>query len=153
MSGYEILDLKRRRNAINQYDGMDSDRDRLNDGMEVQASLHDYENRPLHKPIKRFGPSTPGTAQVHSGGIQWDWDDSIISLKVKPRKSPGKPYHMPTPKTMKLSVNMGNGGHDQSKYKMNASVAPHLHTLDDSKIPKLGHLDFGKTAKKRKVRI
>jgi hypothetical protein len=121
--------MGRRKRAIEQYEGMDVDRDHLNDAREIEVGLHSERNQPLH------GPLTPGKARVSRGAIRFAWNTEIVDPNVyKPKGTVGGKYTMNTPKKMKLTVEMGNGSHDQSKFKMNSSCKPHLHMLDDSKI-------------------
>ena len=148
MTEFSILSLKKRSDAINRYDGKDADFDKINDGMEIQEGLHDTQNKPLH----RLGPSTPGSAKVTRNGVEFDFDNSIIDLRVRKGGKSGGKYTMPTPKKMKLSVNMG-GNHDQSGFRIDSNLSPHKHTLNDSKIQKIGHLNFSKITKKRKVTL
>lgn len=135
----------KKRKAMDKYEGKDADFDYLNDSREIEAGTHSFDNKPLHR---INGPHSPGNAKVTRNGIEFDYDHGISDLHVRPRKStlsPDKPYHLPTPKKMKLTVDMG-GNHDQSKFKINMNVSPHLHKLDDSKI-KVTVLNFAKIGK------
>lgn len=135
----DFFDIPRKKKDQFSYEAIDenrqdTDHDSLNDNMEQSVGLHDKQNRPLH----RLGPNTPGPAKVRRNGIDFPYDDSIISLSVKPRDRTCGKYSMPTPKKMKLSINMG-GNHDQSGFKINmGTTSPHKHTLNDSKIKTIG---------------
>jgi hypothetical protein len=131
--------MGRKRRAVQRYSGRDDDKDFLDDGREIDAGGHSFKNKPYHR---LNGPSTPGP--MHSGprGAVVPYSSHVIDLGVggQSTKNIGKPYTMPTPKKMKLTVPMGDTGkHDQSKFKVNiAKISPHKHTLDDSKIKNIG---------------
>ncbi len=107
----EIGVLAKRHAAIERYEGHDDDKDFLDDGAEIQSSLHNLRNEPLHKPLNRLGPSTPGKAFVSSsnGQIQWGYDNSRIDLRVKPIHAMKNGVHtMKSPKPFKLSINLAS---------------------------------------------
>jgi hypothetical protein len=133
--------LRRRQNAIEKYNGKDKDRDYLNDGTEIEVGTHDLNDRPLHKPIKRFGPSTPGSAYVGKGGIQFNYDNSIIDLNVRSgNRTIGGVHKMKEPKTMRLDVDFGhkhNHINTSGGFKINLDVHPERHRLNTDRVKPL----------------
>ena len=140
----------KRRKTIQQYEGQDVDRDSLNDAREIEVGLHDERNKPLH----RMGPTTPGSATVLKGrGVVFDWDHSILNLKVHGSENVGGVHRMHEPRKMKLSVNIG-GNHDKSRYSMDLNVRPEKYHLKSENIKPIKGLaarseEFAKRQKKK----
>jgi hypothetical protein len=87
------------------------------------------------KITRRFGPSTPGSAQVHSGrGIVFRYNHDIIDLHVRPINNVGGVHRMNEPKPMKLIVDMDHGKHDASKHQMDYDLHPEKHQIHTEKI-------------------
>jgi hypothetical protein len=105
------------------------------DKIDVAAGLHEIDNISLEKPmLRRKGLSTPGTAYVSNGGIQFNYDHSIVDLRLKSHKTVNGVHHMKTPKPMKLSVDFGNKHSHVSGFEINVDVNPQNFRLDHKKI-------------------
>jgi hypothetical protein len=131
--------LRKKRLAAQKYHGMDTDKDHFDDGAEIYPlGLHNEQN----KHIKRLGPSTKGSAYVANGGIQFDYDNSIINLKVKPTHSViGGVHKMKSPRPMKLSVDYGDKHshiNSMAGFSINLDVHPEKFCMNTDKIKSAG---------------
>jgi len=138
--------LRKKHDGIERWEGHDVDKDLLDDGMEIQTGLHTERNVPLHKPIKRFGPTTRGSAYVGKGSIVFEYDNSIIDMRVKPSHSViGGVHRMKTPFSgtgkMKTSVDFGEKHNHVNKiggFKIDLDVHPEAFRMNTDKIKNVG---------------
>lgn len=145
--------LEKQRKAMRKYRG-DSDRDSISDPTEISIGLHDSQNNPQHQ-IKRYGPTTPGSARAVKGrGIEFDYDNDIIDLRVHPfKRGVGKPYTMPSPKPFKLDIDFGTSHmhvNNPGGYKMrDLNLHPEKHSLEIKGIKGIGFTNTISPEKKK----
>lgn len=154
--------IRRKNEAIEEWEGHDADRDLRDDGFEISTNLHNSENEPMHRPIKRFGPTTRGSAYVGGGGIQFSYDNSIIDMRVRPTNSVvGGVHRMKTPfkgtGKMKTSVDFGERHNHVNKigsFKIDLDVHPEAFRMNTDKIKNVGirKLKMEKRNPQKKIR-